>query len=178
MVNRQVFTGKLATKRTNPFTMKKIFLPLAVIATAVLLSCGHLKPSVEADKISGGIDLAAYTQLDSIHYKGTGYLKHVALRKNYALVNFVFEPGARNNWHTHSGAEQILYVTDGEGFYQQEDKRKQLIKKGDVVVIPPDTKHWNGATDKKRLVHISISDRVTLEHVKWFSAVTAEEYSH
>ncbi|WP_443945128.1 cupin domain-containing protein [Pedobacter sp. AW1-32] len=113
--------------------MKKISLPLAVIARAVLFSCGHLKPSAKADKISGGIDLAAYTQLDSIHYKGTGYLKHVTLPKNYTLENFVLEPGARNNWHTHPGAEQILYVTDGEGFYQQEGKRNQLIKKGDVV---------------------------------------------
>jgi quercetin dioxygenase-like cupin family protein len=31
----------------------------------------------------------------------------------------VFEANARNNWHTH-GSNQILIVTQGVGYYQEE----------------------------------------------------------
>jgi quercetin dioxygenase-like cupin family protein len=70
----------------------------------------------------------------------------------------------------------VLYILEGEGFYQQEGRQKQMVKKGDVIIVPPDTKHWNGATGKNRLIHISISDNVEGGHVKWFSPVTEREY--
>ena len=60
--------------------------------------------------------------------------------------NVTFEPGCRNNWHTHRNGYQILLVTGGEGWYQQERKRVQLLKAGDVIVTNDGITHWHSAT--------------------------------
>ena len=54
-----------------------------------------------------------------------------------------FEPGARSAWHTHP-LGQILIVTAGTGWVQQEGGKKQEIKPGDVIWTPPGMKHWHG----------------------------------
>lgn len=79
---------------------------------------------------------------------------------NCPIGNVTFEPGARNNWHKHPGG-QILLVTGGQGYYQEEGKPVQVITEGDVVQIPPDMKHWHGATPDS-----------------WLAPVTDEEYNN
>jgi quercetin dioxygenase-like cupin family protein len=49
-----------------------------------------------------------------------------------AGASVTFEPGARSAWHTHP-LGQILIVTSGAGWVQQEGGEKQEIKLGDVV---------------------------------------------
>ena len=44
---------------------------------------------------------------------------------NCPVYNVTFEPKARNNWYKHPGG-QILLVTGGKGFYQEEDKPARL----------------------------------------------------
>ena len=39
-----------------------------------------------------------------------------------------FEPGSRNNWHIHHDGYQILLVTAGEGWYQEEGASSANIK--------------------------------------------------
>ncbi len=75
----------------------------------------------------------------------------------YAVGNVVFEPGCRNNWHTHARG-QILLVTNGNGYYQERGKPAKLITKGDVVVIPSNTEHWHGASKDSSLTHIVITN--------------------
>ncbi|WP_195282391.1 cupin domain-containing protein [Harryflintia acetispora] len=58
--------------------------------------------------------------------------------------NVTFEPGARSNWHTHGG--MIMLVTGGVGYYQEEGKPAQIIRKGDVIECAPGVNHWHGAT--------------------------------
>ncbi|MDP4157708.1 MAG: cupin domain-containing protein, partial [Bacillota bacterium] len=48
---------------------------------------------------------------------------------NSQIANVTFEPGARNNWHRHPGG-QILLVTAGKGYYQEEGKPAHVIKEG------------------------------------------------
>jgi 4-carboxymuconolactone decarboxylase len=48
----------------------------------------------------------------------------------------IFEPSARSAWHTHP-LGQILIVTAGTGWVQQEGGEKQEIKPGDVIWTPP-----------------------------------------
>jgi len=48
----------------------------------------------------------------------------------------VFAPGARSAWHTHP-AGQILTVTSGTGWVQEEGGEKREIKPGDVIWTPP-----------------------------------------
>jgi quercetin dioxygenase-like cupin family protein len=56
-----------------------------------------------------------------------------------------FAPGARTAWHTHP-LGQTLIVTTGAGWIQQWGGPTEEIREGDVVWIPPATKHWHGAT--------------------------------
>jgi len=95
---------------------------------------------------------------------------------NCQIANVVFEPGARNNWHTHPGG-QILIATDGIGYYQEKGKPIQLLRKGDVVNIPPDIVHWHGATPDSEFTHIAINPNTQKGIVVWLQRVTDEEYN-
>jgi quercetin dioxygenase-like cupin family protein len=82
------------------------------------------------------------------YFTGTAWIKPLVANDttfNSVIGNVVFEPGARNNWHTHPGG-QILIVTDGTGYYQEKGKNVQILQKGDVITIPPDVVHWHGAS--------------------------------
>ncbi len=92
------------------------------------------------------------------------------------IGNVVFEPGARNHWHTHPGG-QVLLVTEGIGYYQERGKPVQLIQKGDVVNIPPDVEHWHGASHDSSMTHIAINANTQQGIVIWLSKVTDEEYN-
>ncbi|MCV9927052.1 cupin domain-containing protein [Flavobacterium sp. LS1R49] len=95
---------------------------------------------------------------------------------NTVIGNVVFEPGARNNWHTHPGG-QILIVTHGIGYYQEEGKPIQLLNIGDVVTILPNIKHWHGASPESEFTHIAISTNTQNGIVDWLERVTDEQYN-
>lgn len=94
---------------------------------------------------------------------------------NTQIGNVVFEPGARNNWHTHPGG-QILIITDGIGYYQEKGKAAQLIRKGDVITIAPDVVHWHGATANSSMTHIAVNTNTQKGIVDWLDPVTDDQY--
>ena len=96
---------------------------------------------------------------------------------NCQMANVVFEPGARNNWHTHPGG-QILIVTDGIGYYQEKGKPIQLIQKGDVISISPGVEHWHGASHDSEFTHIAVNPNTQKGIVLWLERVTDEEYNN
>ncbi|MBU8690493.1 cupin domain-containing protein [Priestia megaterium] len=109
------------------------------------------------------------------NFIGDAYLKMVFTDEkplNTSIGNVTFAPGSRNNWHSHK-VGQVLLVTGGEGWYQEEGKAAQLIKKGDVMNIPPNVKHWHGATKDSWFVHLAMTPGETewLEPVddEWFN---------
>ena len=87
-----------------------------------------------------------------------------------------FEPGCRNNWHKHPGG-QILLVTGGRGYYQEEGKPAQELKPGDVVQIPSNVKHWHGAAHDSWFVHLSVETNSQAGPAEWLEPVTDEEYT-
>ncbi|MBZ5753516.1 cupin domain-containing protein [Metabacillus rhizolycopersici] len=91
---------------------------------------------------------------------------------NTSIGNVTFAPGARNNWHSHK-AGQVLLVTGGEGWYQEEGKPARLLKKGDVVNIPPNVKHWHGAAKDSWFVHLAMTPGQT----DWLEPVDDEWYN-
>jgi quercetin dioxygenase-like cupin family protein len=112
------------------------------------------------------------------YFTGTAWVKILVPNDpdlNCQVGNVVFEPGARNNWHTHPGG-QILLITDGIGYYQEKSKPIQLLRKGDVVKILPDVEHWHGATPDSPLTHIAINTNTQKGLVVWLQRVTDEEY--
>jgi 4-carboxymuconolactone decarboxylase len=113
------------------------------------------------------------------YFTGTAWLNILVPKDEtgtYAIGNVVFEPGCRNNWHTHATG-QILLITDGIGFYQERGKPARPLSKGDVVVIPSGVEHWHGAANDSSLTHIVITNNSAEGPVKWLSPVTDEEYA-
>lgn len=78
--------------------------------------------------------------------------------------------------HIHPG-RQILLVTDGQGYYQENGKPTQLLNKGDIAKIPPGVEHWHGAKPENGLTHIAIRVNTEKGKVIWLQAVTDEEYN-
>ncbi len=114
------------------------------------------------------------------YFTGTVWVKMLVRNDpnlNCQIVNVIFEPGARNNWHTHPGG-QIFIATDGIGYYQEKGKPIQLLRKGDVVNIPPDIVHWHGASPDSEFTHIAINPNTQKGIVVWLERVTDEEYTN
>lgn len=109
---------------------------------------------------------------------GEVYLSLLKESGNTMITHFRFSPGSRNFWHYHPNAEQTLLVLDGEGFYQEEGKEKLTIKKGDVIVLKANVRHWNGATSDTPLVCITVTEHSFDGHVVQLRAVTDDEYRH
>ena len=88
------------------------------------------------------------------------------------IANVTFEPGCRNNWHIHHGGGQILLCTAGRGYYQEWGKDPQELHPGDVVNIPPEVKHWHGATPDSWFSHNAISVPEESGSCEWLESVT------
>ena len=113
------------------------------------------------------------------YFTGTAWLKILVPANeifNTLIGNVTFEPGARNNWHTHPGG-QILIVTDGTGYYQEKSMPIQLLSKGDVVNILPNVVHWHGAAPDSEFTHIAVNTNTQKGIVEWLQRVTDEEYN-
>jgi quercetin dioxygenase-like cupin family protein len=94
---------------------------------------------------------------------------------NSTAGHVTFEAGARSAWHTHP-AGQILVVTSGTGWVQEEGGEKREIKPGDVIWTPPGVKHWHGATATNSMSHIAITNMVGGKNVEWLEKVSDEQY--
>lgn len=94
-------------------------------------------------------------------------------RASTGLVNFV--PGARTVWHTHP-AGQLLIVTAGQGWVQEDGKERRVINPGDAVWIPAGVKHWHGATATSSMTHIALTSVKDGKNVDWLEAVSDEQY--
>jgi quercetin dioxygenase-like cupin family protein len=114
-------------------------------------------------------------KVDANYFIGDAYLQMVFTDPaplNTSIGNVTFAPGSRNNWHSHK-VGQVLLVTGGEVLYQEEGKSAQLLKTGDVVNIPPNVKHWHGATKDSWFVHLALTPGET----DWLEAVDDETYN-
>lgn len=111
-------------------------------------------------------------------FTGQTYLNMLSAKDgtfNAPIGNVTFEPGARTNWHKHSGG-QILLVLGGEGRYQERGGRIQILHKGDVVRIPPQAEHWHGAAPDSWFTHISVETNVPDNQTTWLEPVNDKEY--
>lgn len=87
-----------------------------------------------------------------------------------------YSPGSRNCWHTHPGG-QVLLITGGRGWYQEEGKPARELHAGDYVIVPPGVKHWHGAAKDSYFAHIGIITNPQEGLSEGCDPVTDEEYS-
>ena len=114
----------------------------------------------------------------SKYFSGQAYLYMLVTNKkfNCPIGNVTFEPGCRNNWHKHAGG-QLLLVTGGRGWYQEEGKAARELHAGDVVEISADIKHWHGAAKDSWFSHLAVETNVEKGPAEWLEPVTDEEYN-
>jgi 4-carboxymuconolactone decarboxylase len=91
-----------------------------------------------------------------------------------ATVSFL--AGARTAWHTHP-LGQTLYIVSGRGWVQKEGEPVQEVKSGDVVWIPPQIRHWHGASKTEPMTHFAVAEMHGASAVTWMEKVSDEDYA-
>lgn len=112
------------------------------------------------------------------YFVGESYLKMLCT-EGVAIGNVTFAPGCRNNRHIHhakSGGGQILLCTAGRGWYQAWGQAAQELRSGDVVVIPPEVKHWHGAAENNWFSHLAVEVPGEKAANEWCEAVSEDDY--
>jgi quercetin dioxygenase-like cupin family protein len=157
--------------------VKSLSLFIAVIVS--ITSCSDTQKQEERATQSNTSIFPKGNKLLADYFTGNAFLHPMVAKdtnNEFALGCVTFEPGARTHWYTHPKG-QVLIVTEGEGFNQERGKPAQALKKGDVVNIPANTKHWHGASANTKLVHIAITNYEGDENVVWPKPVKEEEYN-
>lgn len=162
---------------------QQVLLPLQFILFILVSVCIFFKQG-KADEMNKPQFDMVFEQGDvnpySQFFTGTTYLNMLNAKDdifNTPLAGVTFEPLARTHWHKHSGG-QILLILNGEGYYQEKGKDKQIIRKGDVVRILPNVEHWHGAGLDTWMTHISLESNGAINQVTWLDAVKDEEYRY
>ena len=112
-------------------------------------------------------------------FVGKSYLNMLSM-DGVVIGNVTFEPGCRNNWHTHKATKnggQILLCTAGRGWYQEWGKDAQELHTGDVVNIPAGVKHWHGAAKDSWFSHIAIEVPGENTSNDWQKPVNEADYN-
>jgi len=112
------------------------------------------------------------------YFIGDSYLN--TLNESGVLVcNVTFDKGCRNNWHIHNASKdggQILIVTYGRGYYQEEGMEAIELLPGDFVYIKPGIKHWHGAAKDSVFSHIAIEVPGENLSTTWLEEVNDTDY--
>lgn len=112
------------------------------------------------------------------YFAGQSYLAPLSTSQ-VGIFNVTFEPGCRNNWHTHhakTGGGQILVCVGGQGYYQEWGKPAQALYPGDIVNIPAEVKHWHGAAADSWFSHLAVEVPGEESSTEWHEPVSKEAY--
>lgn len=114
----------------------------------------------------------------SRYFIGQAYLSPVSSnqRLGTSISNVTFKPGCRNNWHSHTGG-QLLLVTAGRGFYQEQGRPARELLPGDVVEIAPDVVHWHGAAPDSWFSHLAVECNSSTNKNTWLGPVDDAQYA-
>lgn len=113
---------------------------------------------------------------DSNTFRGSAYIRLLAsaAEREFVKIYYVrFEPGARTNWHSHSG-DQILITTAGRCAYQIAGGPVQQLPEGQSVRIPAGARHWHGASPTEAGEHAAIN--LDIRETIWSEPVSDDTY--
>ena len=112
------------------------------------------------------------------YFTGQAYLARLTRDEalNCPVSNVTFEPGCRNNWHSHTGG-QLLVAVSGRGYYQAKGEPARELLPGDVVEIGPGVVHWHGAAPDSWFSHLAIETNPQTNRNTWLGPVDDAHYS-
>lgn len=158
--------------------MKKVFLTICF--AIMLLSSNSVNAQIKtANTMSKQLFPIGEKLSESAakNFIGQAYLAPLTSMKelNVPVSNVTFEPGCRNNWHSHRGG-QLLIATVGVGYYQEKGKPAQKLMPGDVIEIAPDVVHWHGAAPDSWFAHLAVTCNPQTNKTTWLEAVDDVRY--
>lgn len=158
--------------------MKGYLKYFTLLLMIIFASCNARKNTEEKNNQSASV-FPKGEIFNSKNFSGTAWLfmmgaKDSNIHTSYG--NVTFEPRSRTNWHMHPGG-QLLFITEGKGYYQAKGQPARLLHQGDYVEIPPNVVHWHGAAPDSRFAHIAVSLNTNLGGAVWFGPVTDDEYN-
>ncbi|KLT66745.1 cupin domain-containing protein [Pedobacter sp. BMA] len=120
-----------------------------------------------------GEENAAYAQ----YFTGKSWNAPLTFNKylNVPINNITFEPGCRNNWHSHTGG-QVLVAVGGVGYYQERGKKAVRMQPGDVIEVGKNVEHWHGAAPDSWFSHLAITGNPQTNENTWLEPVPDKEY--
>ena len=71
----------------------------------------------------------------------------------------------------------MLIAVGGRGYYQLEGREPVEMLPGDTVFIPPNTRHWHGASPNSWFSHLAFMVPGQDTGNEWFEPVDEEEYT-
>ena len=156
---------------------------LIFIIAAALLAAGTCN-RINARNMEKPKKISAFPVRDKLpetfskYFVGQAYLARLTRNGalNCPISNVTFEPGCRNNWHSHTGG-QILVAVGGRGYYQAEGEPARELLPGDVVEIAPDAVHWHGAAPDSWFSHLAIETNPQTNRNTWLGPVDDAHYS-
>ena len=156
---------------------------LIFIIAAALLAAGTCN-RINARNMEKPKKISAFPVGDKLpetfskYFVGQAYLARLTRNGalNCPISNVTFEPGCRNNWHSHTGG-QILVAVGGRGYYQAEGEPARELLPGDVVEIAPDAVHWHGAAPDSWFSHLAIETNPQTNCNTWLGPVDDAHYS-
>lgn len=95
---------------------------------------------------------------------------------NNSISQATFGSGAKLDWHIHP-AGQILLITKGTGYYQENGKPAQIVQQGDVIKCLPGVAHWHGSTPSSSFTYVAITPAQKGKTI-WQERVTDKEYNN
>ena len=114
---------------------------------------------------------------DPTTFSGPAFMRLLgaaSARESVKVYYVRFEPGARTNWHAHSG-DQILLTTIGTCRYQIEGEPPIDLPAGESVRFSAGARHWHGAAPDESGEHIAIN--LDVGETTWLQPVTDQEYT-
>ena len=140
-------------------------------AAAIAAASGEQAPVTSPSAWPLGQPNTAFAQ----YFIGQSYL--AVLDPAIGLCNVTFEPGCRNNWHIHHGAQQVLMCVSGRGWYQEWGKEPVELRPGVSVTIPEGVKHWHGAAADSWMQHLTYhANAKPGNSTEWLEPVDDEQY--
>jgi 4-carboxymuconolactone decarboxylase len=112
---------------------------------------------------------------DPRNFTGTAFMRLVGAANHEEAVKLYyvrFMPGARTNWHVHSG-NQILVVTAGTCQYQRAGEPVRELTTGESVRFLPGERHWHGAAPTLQGEHIAIN--LDIAETTWLEPVSESD---
>ena len=166
-VTEEQLRGIVTSLRSRSLEMEALRCEAAIAAAS-----GEQVPVTSPSAWPLGQPNTAYAQ----YFIGQSYL--AMLDPAIGLCNVTFEPGCRNNWHIHHGAQQVLLCVSGRGWYQEWGKAPVELRPGVTITIPEGVKHWHGAAADSWMQHLTYHANAKPGNSnEWLEPVDDEQYS-